>query len=93
MIKTYPNEIKGSKYTRKSKEYETGKFWFDKYFTFEYRLIRVRETKKCFYCDWTTHDLDNKAGTYQRHLQNVHNKTIYDYLRDNFEDMFYFKNM
>ena len=39
----YPEEKLKSKFVRKAKEYETGKFWYDEYFDFDYsRAANVR---------------------------------------------------
>jgi hypothetical protein len=91
VFKLYPEESKKSKYLRKSKEYSTGKFWYDDYFTFEYR--KKNETKKCYYCDWTTEDIVNSSGAYEKHLLINHKKSVEEYLRDNALDKKYFKHI
>jgi hypothetical protein len=91
IFRLYSEEAKNSKYIRKSKEYKTGKFWYDQYFTFKYE--RIREVKKCYYCDWTTEDINNLSGAYEKHLLLIHNKTIENYLIDNITDATYFKHL
>lgn len=91
VFKLYVEEAKNSKYIRKSKEYKTGKFWYDEYFTFEYR--KIKEVKKCYYCSWTTEDTENLSGAYEKHLLSIHNKTIGNYLIDNPNDIAYFKHL
>lgn len=90
LISLYPNINIPSNYKRKSIEYKTGKFWYDEYFEFIYEPIK--NTKKCFYCDWNTTDINNKSGAYEKHLKEKHNKTIEDYLKDNPNDKNYFKH-
>ncbi|MFW5847427.1 MAG: hypothetical protein ACOCVF_00715 [bacterium] len=87
----YPEESKKSKYKRKSVEYSTGKFWYDQYFYFDYEI--KKEEKKCFYCDWLTHDVNNTSGAYEKHLKLTHNKSVSDYLKDNPNDKKYFNNL
>jgi len=91
VFKLYPEEAKNSKFIRKSKEYKTGKFWYDEYFTFDYK--KIRDVKKCHYCDWATEDTENLSGAYEKHLLSTHNKTIEDYLIDNSVDITYFKHL
>ena len=86
---TYPDIIIESNYKRKSKEYETGKFWYDEYFLFDYILIK--DLKKCDYCDWTTTDIENKSGAYEKHLQTIHNITIEKHIKKYPNDQSYFK--
>lgn len=87
----YPEEKLKSKFIRKSKEYETGKFWYDEYFNFEYRLIP--QIKKCGYCDWTTEDIDNKSGAYKKHLLLTHGIVIDNHVKEHKEDIGYFKKI
>ena len=87
----YPNEANKSKYIRKSIEYETGKFWYDEYFNFEYRLIP--EIKKCAYCDWITEDVINKSGAYEKHLLIIHNIIVDEHIKEHKEDVGYFKHL
>jgi very-short-patch-repair endonuclease len=69
--KTYPKEIiPSTRYLRKSIEHKTGKFWYDEYFTFDYE--KIKNVKKCVYCDWTTEDINNKSGAYEKHLETIH---------------------
>lgn len=77
-----------SKYIRKSKEYNTGKFWYDEYFIFDYE--KIKEVKKCVYCNWTTEDIENKSGAYEKHLETIHNKKLKDYILNHPEDKIYF---
>lgn len=86
----YPEEKVNSVYIRKAREQKTGKFWYDDYFIFEYR--DVKPIKKCFYCDWTSEDVENKSGAYTEHLRIKHNKTVNEYLVDNPNDVEYFPN-
>ena len=87
----FPEESSKSKYIRKSEEYKTNKFWYDKYFDFIYRVPELIETKKCFYCDWTTTDINNLSGAYEKHLLTMHNLTVDKYLINNSTDKSYFK--
>lgn len=89
-LKKYYNINIPSNYKRKSLEYKTGKFWYDQYFNFIYE--KIEEIKKCYYCDWTTTDINNKSGAYKKHLKDIHNITIEKYLEDNKRDKEYFKN-
>ena len=81
---TYPDIIIESNYKRKSKEYATGKFWYDDY-------VLIKNLKKCQYCDWTTTDVDNKSGAYEKHLQIIHNISIEDHIKQYPSDESYFK--
>lgn len=77
---TYPDIVIESNYKRKTKEYETGKFWYDEYFLFDYILIK--NVKKCQYCDWDTNDINNKSGAYEKHLQTIHNISIEKHIKE-----------
>ena len=77
-----------SNYKRKSLEYKTGKFWYDVYFEFIYR--EIKQSKKCLYCDWTTEDVDNQSGAYEKHLNTIHNIDKYEHLNKYPEDSDYF---
>ncbi len=87
----YPEEKKLSKFKRKSIEYSTGKFWYDKYFDFIYEPNTQVKTKKCPYCDWKTEDIENKSGAFEKHLKIVHNLKLSDYIKNNPDDIKYFK--
>ena len=91
VFKLYPEEAKKSKFIRKSKEYQTGKFWYDDYFTFEYR--KVKDVKKCHYCEWTTEDTTNLSGAYEKHLLNIHNIKPQEHIINISEDTSYFKKL
>lgn len=78
-----------SKYKRKSVEYKTGKFWYDGYFDFQHE--KVQSTKKCEYCDWTTNDINNLSGAYEKHLKSVHNISLSEYLKEFPNEKNYFK--
>ena len=47
-------------------------------------------SKKCPYCNWTTSDLTNKSGSFLRHLRNIHNIGVSEYLNDHPEDNAFF---
>lgn len=89
VFEDYPCESKNSKYIRKSIEYKTGRFWYDKYFTFEYR--KNNKVKKCHYCEWVTEDINNLSGAYEKHLTSVHNISISTHLKQFGDDKDYFK--
>lgn len=78
-----------SKYKRKSIEYKTGKFWYDEYFDFQYE--KVQSTKKCKYCNWTTNNINDLSGAYEKHLKNVHNISLSEYLKKFPNEKNYFK--
>jgi hypothetical protein len=87
--KTYNDIIIPSNYIRKSIEYKNGKFWYDEYFYF--LKIKNKERKKCKYCDWTTHDIENKAGSYEKHLKSIHNIDLDVYLKEYPDEKKYIK--
>lgn len=91
ILNLYPEEAKTTKYLRKSVEYKTGRFWYDQYFIFEYE--EKKEIKKCYFCDWSTNDVNNKSGAYQKHLKSQHNLDVIEYLKINPDDSDYFKNI
>jgi len=70
---------------------ENGKNWFEEYFDF--KIIKLKETKKCPYCDWETTDIDNKSGYFQKHIKKVHNINPEDYLKEYPNDIKYFTNL
>lgn len=52
---------------------KTSNYWHEQFFDIvEYKND---ETVKCPYCDYETLDVDNKSGTLQNHIKNVHKKT------------------
>lgn len=89
--KIYPELQIPSNYKRKSIEYKTGKFWYDDYFIFNYN--EIKQTKKCFYCNWETTDIYNKSGAYKNHLKNIHNISLNEHLQNNPQDNDYFKEI
>jgi len=91
IILLYPNENNKSKYIRKSIEYNTGKFWYDEFFKFEYR--EEKKLKKCNYCDWVTEDISNLSGAYEKHLLKIHNIKPEEHIIKIFEDISYFKKL
>lgn len=86
--KTYNIDLP-SKYKRKKIERTTGKFWYHDYFEFKYE--KKSEIKKCDYCNWTTTDINNHSGAYEKHLKNAHNININEHLLNNPKDKSYFK--
>lgn len=89
LTNTYTNLELPSNYKRKEKEYKTGLFWYDEYFDFDYAPIK--QIKKCKYCDWTTEDIYNQSGAYEKHLLNIHNKKLNEYVEEYPEERSYFK--
>ena len=88
--KIYPKEIiPSTRYLRKSIEHKTGKFWYDEYFTFDYE--KIKEIKKCVYCDWTTEDIGNKSGAYEKHLESIHGINLKQHTVDHPEENKYIK--
>jgi len=90
-IKSTYNINLPTKYIRKSIEYQTGKFWYDKYFYFEYQ--EIKPTKKCLYCEWKTDDIDNLSGAYEKHIKQIHNKSLVEYLNEFPFEKEYFKRV
>lgn len=86
---TYPNLNLPSNYILKSIEYDTGRFWYDEYFEFNYKPIK--EIFKCKLCDWSTEDINNESGAYEKHLKNIHKIDLSDYLKQFPNDRSYFK--
>jgi hypothetical protein len=78
-----------SKFKRKKIEYDTNKFWYDEYFDF--KNIKKSITKKCVFCDWETEDINNLSGAYEKHLKNIHNMKIRDYVIQYPDEKKYFK--
>lgn len=91
IAKLYPHEVNNSKYLRKSNEFASGKFWYDKYFTFTH--VKNKTTKTCYYCDWSTTDILNSSGSYEKHLKLTHGLTVNEHLKNNEKDKTYFKNI
>lgn len=89
LLNIYPEIKLETNYIRKSIEYKTGKFWYDSYFTIDYS--KIKETKKCSYCEWTTEDIDNFSGAYEKHLKSKHNITLLQHLTLHPEDKKYIK--
>ena len=90
VLSLYPEEGSITKSTHKQKELETNKYWYDNYFDFIYKVIA--ESKKCYYCDWLTLDVDNVSGAYEKHLLECHNICVDDYIKINPLDKQYFKH-
>jgi hypothetical protein len=75
--------IPKNNYQRKKYENKNGKKWFEEFFDI---VKREKEKKrKCGLCEWSTTDLENKTGCFERHILNFHNIKISDYL-DKFKD-------
>lgn len=88
LISTYNIKLP-SQFKRKSLQQLTGKFWYDEYFTFIYKV--KEELKHCHYCDWSTTDIKNHSGAYKKHLESIHNLTVKQHLKNHSEDTNYFK--
>jgi group I intron endonuclease len=86
----YPDVIIESRFKRKSIELKTGKPWYYEYFDFKVN-DEVIQLKKCQYCDWTTSDIENKSGAFEKHLSTVHDVDIFEHLRNYPEDSTYIK--
>ena len=65
-------------YQRKKYEQNFGKKWFEEYF--DIKEVDVVVVVMCGLCNWTTEDLDNKTGSFTKHINNYHNLTISEYL-------------
>jgi len=85
----FPNLPQTSKYLKKSIEYSSGKFWYDEFFIFKYK--RHSTIIKCNYCDWTTEDVNNLSGAYEKHLINIHKISVDNHIKDHPNDIKYFK--
>ncbi|MFW6219640.1 MAG: GNAT family N-acetyltransferase [bacterium] len=88
--KTYLDIEVPNNYFRKKLEKETGKFWYHDYFNFIYKENEEKETKKCKYCDWETNDINNLSGAYEKHLKNIHNVNLHQYIESFPEETDYF---
>lgn len=76
-----------SLYKRQNYLLETGNYWWEQWLD----VIEVEEkkVKKCPYCEWVTTDLENKSGAYTAHIQNEHDITIEEHLKNHPEDEAY----
>lgn len=77
-----------SSYIRRKYLSENNTAWHLQYFNISNK--KDKEVFRCKYCDWTTSDLDNKSGWYTTHLNNVHNKSIENYILEFPEENFKF---
>jgi hypothetical protein len=85
--KEYINaNIPTNTYQRKKYELENGKKWFEEYF--DIIELDKKKTIKCKLCDWETIDIDNKTGSISKHIQDIHNMNIYEYIENNPECSF-----
>jgi len=67
----------------------TGNYWWEQWF--DIKKEADTPTKKCPYCDFKTVDVDNNTGAFEIHLNEVHNKTVQEYLEEYPNDKKYFK--
>lgn len=88
-IKSLYNIELDSKYKRKKIELTTGKFWYYDYFHFIEKDID--KLKKCAYCDWTTKDVENLSGAYEKHLNTIHNLNLREHIDNHPNERDYFK--
>lgn len=72
-----PSLFKRTKYFKAN-----GKQWYEQWF--DIRLVKDEEKKlfHCPYCEWTTADVENKSGSFLKHLLDFHNKTKEQYLKE-----------
>lgn len=75
-------------YDRRKYYMETGNYWWEQWF--DITLVENKPTKKCPYCDWETIDVENKSGVFEQHLNEKHNISVEDYLKEFPEDADYF---
>lgn len=90
--KIYPNIIIPSGFKRRDYKSKTGLFWFEEYVDIIEKKINHLITKKCYYCNWKTVDINNSSGAYEIHLKKKHNIGIEDHLKNNKCDNTYFSN-
>lgn len=81
-----PSQFKRARYRER-----TGMEWYEQYWD----IVQVddieKPVKKCPYCDWSTHDVNNLSGAFVSHIQNVHGMTRAEYLKEYPEDKEYLR--
>lgn len=75
-------------YERRIYYQTTGNYWWEQWFDVEKR--KVKDIKKCPYCDWFTIDVENKSGAFETHIKNNHNIDISEHLINYPDDINYF---
>lgn len=79
-----------SLYKRKKYFHEHGKQWYEQFFDIREVADERKEVKKCPYCSWETVDVDNKSGTFERHLLAEHSIGKLEYLKEHPDERKYF---
>ena len=67
-----------------------GDYWWEQWF--DIVLLDDKPTKKCPYCNWKTHDIENLSGAFEQHILKEHNVNVSEYLQNHKEDEKYFKS-
>ena len=75
-------------YYRRRYYQETGNYWWEQWFNVN--LVDNAKVKKCPYCNWCTEDVENKSGAFAKHMKEVHNVNIEEYLKKFSDDAKYF---
>ena len=76
-------------YDRRKYYMKYGNYWWEQWL--KVRLEQNKTIKKCPYCEWTTIDVDNFSGMFGRHLEEIHNQTIEEYLNNFPQEKTYFR--
>lgn len=79
-----------SLYDRRKYYMKTGNYWWEQWL--KVKSVEKPKVKKCPYCNWETIDIENKSGVFEQHLNEAHNITVEDYIKDYPQDEEYFKN-
>lgn len=67
---------------------ETGNYWWEQFF--DAKFVEEKPVKKCPYCDWTTEDVDNRSGAFEKHLRERHGLSIEEHIKAVPADIDYF---
>lgn len=78
MKECYPDVEIPSSYKRRSYIKLNGTLWHLQYFTLKEKINK--ETIKCPCCSWESVDIENKSGSFTKHIKDEHYPSIEDFL-------------
>jgi hypothetical protein len=87
----FPDFVHPTNFKKREYKIKHKKYWHEQYFD----IIEIEDENikkfECVYCNWKTIDLENKSGSYTKHLKDIHKLDVGSYLKQNKEHEYLFK--
>lgn len=89
--KVYPHINIPSGFKRRKYKHINNKYWHEQFFHIKEKEKDNRSKLKCKYCNWETHDVINRTGSYTKHLEKYHKIDIQEHIKKYKEEEYLFK--